>query len=75
MGKKEREENEALDARVYALAGMELAKNFIPEDSTLYVIVAYYPDDGTDEILGVGTQSYGLRLGLSINRNVNLMFL
>ena len=75
MKEKDRERNEALDARVYAAAGLELARRCIPEDTTVYVICAYYPDDGTEEIIGVGTQSYGLKLGLAIEKNVNLIFL
>lgn len=75
MDRTEREKNEALDAKVYAAKGIELARRLIPEDTTVYVICAYYPDDGTEEIIGVGTQSYGLKLGLAIEKNVNLMFL
>ena len=73
--RKNRDRNEALEAKVYAAAGLELARNCIPEDTTVYVICAYYPDDGTEEIIGVGTQSYGLKLGLAIEKNVNLMLL
>lgn len=47
----------------------------IAEDSTEYIIVAFFPDDGSTEILGVGTQAFGLKLGVSMDRNVNLMFI
>lgn len=44
-------------------------------DTTSYVIVAYYPATGETEVLGIGTQAYGLKLGMLMDRDVNILFM
>lgn len=46
----------------------------IPEDTADYVILAYYPGGKDFEVLGVGSKSFGLELGLKMDRDVNIAF-
>lgn len=72
---KDRERNEALDAAVYARKGEEVARTCIPEDTAEYVICAYFPVENDFEVLGVGTKSFGLKMGLQMDRDVNIFFM
>lgn len=72
---KDRERNEALDAAVYARKGLEIARTCIPEDTADYVICAYFPGENDFEVLGVGTKSFGLKMGLEMDRDVNIFFM
>lgn len=72
----DREHNEALDAAVYARKGAEIAaRTFIPEDTAEYVICAYFPGEKDFEVLGVGTKSFGLKMGLEMDRDVNIFYM
>ena len=73
--KNARERNEANDAAIYARKGIELSRTIISEDTSEYIICAFYPDTGETEILGVGTQAFGLKLGIKMDRDVNIIFL
>lgn len=72
--KNERVRNEALDARVYAAAGLELARRCIPEDTAEYIILAFYPGSEDFEVLGVGTKAFGFQTALKMDRNVTICF-
>ena len=74
MKENDRERNEALDARVYAAAGLELARRCIPEDTSNYVILALYPGSEDFEVLGVGTKDFGFQTALKMDRNVTICF-
>ena len=71
---KDREQNERLDALMYARKGIEAAGTCIPEDTAEYVILAAYPGADDFEVLGVGTKKFGLELGLKMDCNVNILF-
>lgn len=75
MSKSNREINEANDAAVYARKGMEIARTCIPEDTAEYVICAYFPGEKDFEVLGVGTKSFGLKMGLEMDRDVTVFFM
>jgi hypothetical protein len=71
-----RERNEANDAAVYARKGLEIAaRTYVPDDTSEYVILANYPGENDFEVLGVGTKSFGLKLGLEMDRDVNIFFM
>lgn len=72
---KDRERNEANDAAVYARKGLEVASTCIPEDTAEYVILAAYPGENDFEVLGLGTKSFGLKMGLEMDRDVNIFFM
>lgn len=72
--KSERDRNEAQDAAVYARKGAEIARTYIPEDTSEYIICAYYPGEKDFEVLGVGTKKFGLEMGLKMDCDVNLTF-
>lgn len=73
---KDRERNERLDAAVYARKGAEIvARTYIPEDTAEYVICAYFPGEKDFEVLGVGTKSFGLKMGLEMDRDVTVFFM
>ena len=72
---KDRERNERLDAAVYARKGAEIARTCIPEDTADYVICAYFPGEKDFEVLGVGTKSFGLKMGLEMDRDVTVFFM
>lgn len=72
--KNERDRNERLDASVYARKGEEIARTCIPEDTAEYVILAAYPGADDFEVLGVGTQKFGLEIGLKMDCDVTLSF-
>ena len=74
MKENDRKRNEALDARVYAAAGLELARRCIPEDTSNYVILALYPGSEDFEVLGVGTKDFGFQTALKMDRNVTICF-
>lgn len=71
---KARAQNEANDAAMYAMKGVEVARTCIHEDPTEYVIMAYYPGADDFEVLGVGTKKFGLEFGLKMDCNVNILF-
>lgn len=72
--KSARERNEALDARVYARKGEEIARTCIPEDTAEYIILAFYPGEKDFEVLGVGTKAFGFQTALKMDRNVTICF-